>query len=74
MNDTLAELDLIRPNLYAATLRGDCGFPRYLARGGCRSEEETFDFLKEMLDSPEGLNYRIEGMGCSDLQAKGPRG
>lgn len=74
MNHTEAGLTRISDHLYTAVYRGDYAFDRYLARGGTRSEDETFDFLKEVLASPEGLTYRIEGMGCSDMQAKGSHG
>ena len=74
MNHTQSGLTPINDHLYTAIYRGDYAFDRYLSRGGTRSEDETFAFLKEVLDSPAGLNYRIEGMGCSDVQARGSEG
>ena len=64
----------IHDRLYTTEFHGDYAFDRYLARGGSRSEEETFDFLKEILKDPAGLRYSIEGMGCSVMQAKGADG
>jgi penicillin V acylase-like amidase (Ntn superfamily) len=69
-----AGLTRINDRFFTATYRGDYGFDRYLARGGTRTEAETFDFLKEILSAPEGLRYRIDGMGCSTMQAAGKDG
>ena len=64
----------VRDSFYTAVLRGDCGLGRYLERGGTRSEEETSAFLAELLQEPNGVRYRIEGMGCSAMQAAGAHG
>ena len=74
MNEASSGLTRISDNLYTAVYRGDYAFDRYLARGGSRSEDDTFVFLKEVLRDPAGLSYRIEGMGCSDMQARGAHG
>ena len=57
-----------------ADFRGDCAFDRFLAAGGAATEEEVTDFVRPFLDKPEGLDLRVNGMGCSTLQARGRDG
>ncbi len=70
----MASMTRINDRFFTAVFTGDYGFDRFLARGGASTEEETYEFIKTLLDSPEGLHFRVDGMGCSTMQAKGEKG
>ena len=59
---------------FAATFRGDYAFDAFLARGGADTEDGTYEFIKNILGAPEGLRFRVEGLGCSTMQTKGEDG
>ncbi len=58
----------------AAEFRGDYAFDRFLAAGGAATEEGITDWIRPFLDQPEGVDLRVEGMGCSTMQARGENG
>ena len=65
-----AGMTRINDLFYTATYRGGYAFDRFLALGGAETEDGVFEFLKTVLADPEGLTFRIEGMGCSTMQAR----
>ena len=69
-----AGMTRINDMFYTATYRGDYAFDRFLSLGGAKTEDEAFEFLKDTLAAPAGLEFRIDGMGCSTMQAKSEAG
>ena len=59
----------IHNRLFFSTCSGDLGFDRFLAQGGSATEDGTYEFLKSLLNAPEGLRFSVDGLGCSTMQA-----
>jgi len=75
-SDSFAGIRLLAPftrvteNFSTVACAGDFGFDRFLAEGGADTEDGTYDFIRRILNSPEGLRFCVEGMGCSTMQAR----
>ena len=62
----------IEDGLLITEVIGDYGFDRFLELGGAGSDKDVFTFLAgNLLSDVRGLDFDIEGMGCSTISVKG---